>query len=83
MIPADETESMSTSMRPAAPVRLHPERQTVEDLVGRIADLVLTRQELRATASSRDALEGNRSELVAAHWELSRALIERHYRPAA
>ena len=74
---------MSISMRPSAPARPNPERPSVEDLVGRIADLVLARQALRAHGSQRESLERNRSELVAAHWQLSRALIERHYRPAA
>lgn len=74
---------MSTSLRPSVPARLRPDRPTVEDLIGCIADLVLARQALRANGSERDALERNRSELVAVHWDLSRALIERHYRPAA
>jgi len=74
---------MSMSLRPSAPASLHPDRLTVEDFIGRIADLVLARQALRADYSDPEALERNRSELVAAHWDLSRALIERHYRPAA
>jgi len=74
---------MSTFLRHSAPARLRPDPRTVEDLIGCIADLVLARQALRANGSDREALERNRSELVAAHWDLSHALIERHYRPAA
>lgn len=72
---------MTTSLRHAAPARLDPERPTVEDLIGRIADLVLMRQSLRAAGGDPDALEQNRCDLVAAHWALSHALIERHCVP--
>ncbi len=79
---ADDTGCMST-LRHSALARLHPERPTVEDLIGRIADLVLVRQSLRANGADHDALERNRSELVSAHWELSHALIQRHCPPKA
>lgn len=72
---------MSTSLRHPAPARLDPERPTVEDLIGRIADLVLLRQSLRAAGAEELILEQNRCELVAAHWELSHALIARHCPP--
>jgi hypothetical protein len=52
-------------------------------MIGRIADLVLVRQSLRANGADQDALERNRSELVSAHWELSHALIQRHCPPKA
>ncbi len=74
---------MSTSLRHPAPARLDSERPTVEDLIGRIADLVLSRQSLRANSADQHALEQNRSELVSAHWDLSHALIERHCPPKA
>jgi hypothetical protein len=74
---------MTTSLRPSAPARLIPERPTVEELIGRIADLVRARQSLRANSADRDALELNRHQLVAAHWDLSHALIERHCPPKA
>ncbi len=51
---------------------------TVEELIGRIADLVLARQALRAEGAERTDLEQNRRELVSAHWDLSHALIARH-----
>jgi hypothetical protein len=72
---------MSTSLRPSPPARA--DSATVEDLVGRIADLVLLRQSLRAMDSDHLSLEQNRCELVAAHWDLSRALIARHCPPKA
>jgi hypothetical protein len=74
---------MSTSLRHPAPARLNPERPTVEDLIGRIAELVLARQSLRANGADLHSLEQNRTELVAAHWDLSHALIERHCLPKA
>lgn len=74
---------MNTSLRHPAPARFHPELPTVEDLIGRIADLVLARQSLRANGADHSALEVNRCELVTAHWDLSRALIERHCPPKA
>ena len=80
LIRADDTVDMSTSLRPSPPARAE---QTVEDLIGRIADLVLLRQSLRAMDSDRLSLEQNRCELVAAHWDLSRALIARHCPPKA
>ena len=80
LIPADDNADMSTSLRPFPPAR---SEQTVEDLIGRIADLVLLRQSLRAMDSDHLSLEQNRCELVAAHWDLSRALIARHCPPKA
>ena len=77
---ADDTVDMSTSLRPTAPLRADSE-PTVEDLISRIADLVLLRQSLRAMNSDHLSLEQNRCELVAAHWDLSRALIARHCPP--
>jgi hypothetical protein len=74
---------MSTTLRQPALARLNPERPTVEDLIGRIADLVLARQSLRANGGERHALDQNRAELVSAHWDLSHALIERHCPPKA
>ena len=67
---------MSTLLRPATPAL-----PTVEDLIGRIADLVLARQSMRASGADALMLEQNRRELVAAHWDLSHALIERHCAP--
>jgi hypothetical protein len=83
LIEADDTERMTTSLRHAAPARLDAERPSVEELIGRIADLVLARQSLRAGGADELLLEANRCELVTAHWELSRALIERHCPPKA
>jgi hypothetical protein len=74
---------MSTPLRPPAPARLVPDVSTVEELIGRIADLVLVRQSLRASAADELILERNRCELVAAHWDLSHALIARHCPPKA
>jgi hypothetical protein len=51
---------------------------SVEDVIHRIAELVLERQSLRATDADSALLERNRVALVRAHHELSRALIERH-----
>jgi hypothetical protein len=56
---------------------------TVEDLVGRIADLVLERQSLRARGEGSPTLERNRLELVRAHQDLSYALIDRYCPPKA
>lgn len=83
LIRADDTDDMTTSLRHPASSRLHLERLTVEELIGRIADLVLVRQSLRSTGCDRDTLERNRADLVDAHWDLSRALIERHCPPKA
>ncbi len=72
-----DTEDVSTlELRPNTP-------SSVEDLVGRIADLVLERQSLRARAAGPTILELNRVALVLAHHELSAALISRHYPPKA
>jgi hypothetical protein len=56
---------------------------SVEDLIGRIADLVLERQSMRADGADSAILEHNRLELVRAHQDLSYALIERHCPPRA
>jgi hypothetical protein len=56
---------------------------SVEDLIGRIADLVLRRQSLRAGGADSALLERNRLELVRAHQDLSYALIQRHCPPRA
>jgi hypothetical protein len=52
----------------------------VETLVDRLERLNRERQALRDEHTDNEALERNRREIVAAQWELSRALIER-YRP--
>jgi len=56
----------------------HDTPASVEDLIGRIADLVLERQSLRAQCADSMLLEHNRLALVRAHQDLSLALIERH-----
>ena len=72
--PAD-TDAVSTLELPYdAPV-------SVEDLIGRIADLVLLRQSMRAGGVDSALLEQNRLELVRAHHNLSHALIQRHLPP--
>ena len=76
MIDADDTERMTTLLRQSTPAR-----PTVEDMIGRIAELVLARQSMRASGADQRMLEHNRCELVAAHWDLSHALIERHCPP--
>jgi hypothetical protein len=81
--PIETGEMSALPLRPEA-ARTRPSRSaTVEELIGRIADLVLQRQALRAHEASAASLEGNRAELVNAHWDLSRALIERHCPPKA
>jgi hypothetical protein len=60
----------------------HDGPTAVEDLIGRIADLVLERQSLRAHDAGSDVLEHNRLALVRAHHSLSRALIARHRAPS-
>jgi hypothetical protein len=77
LIPSIDTADMSTlELRTKAPA-------TVEDLVSRIADLVLERQSLRSHAADSMLLERNRLALVRAHQDLSAALIERHCPPKA
>jgi hypothetical protein len=61
----------------------HDAPPSVEDLIGRIADLVLERQSLRAHDVDSALLERNRVALVQAHQALSHALIERHCPPKA
>lgn len=74
--PIDTDDVSMLELRPNTPA-------TVEDLVSRIADLVLERQSLRAHAADSALLERNRLALVRAHQDLSLALIERHYPPKA
>jgi hypothetical protein len=69
------TTMSTTSLRHDAP--------SVEDLVSRIAELVLERQSLRASSAGPASLEHNRLELVRLHWALSHALIQRHCPPKA
>jgi hypothetical protein len=61
----------------------HDAPATVEDVIHRIAELVLERQSLRVHGADSALLERNRVALVRAHHELSRALIERHCPPRA
>jgi hypothetical protein len=61
----------------------HDAAPSVEDLVSRIAELVLERQSLRASSADAALLERNRLELVQLHWALSHALIKRHCPPKA
>ena len=71
------TEDVSAlELRPNTPA-------TVEDLVSRIAELVLERQSLRSGAADATLLEHNRLALVRAHQDLSLALIERYCPPRA
>jgi hypothetical protein len=56
---------------------------TVEELIHRIAELVLERQSLRAHGIDSGLLEQNRIDLVRAHQDLSVALIARHCPPKA
>lgn len=75
LMPPMKTEDMSTiELRFDA-------RLSVEDLIGRIADLVLQRQSMRADGADSALLEHNRLDLVRAHQDLSYALIERHCPP--
>jgi hypothetical protein len=74
--PIDTDAVSALELRPNIPA-------TVEDLVSRIADLVLERQSLRALAASSALLECNRVALVKAHQDLSVALIDRHCPPKA
>jgi hypothetical protein len=77
LIPPIETVGMSTiELRPDAPAG-------VEDLISRIADLVLERQSLRSHDADSALIERNRVALVHAHHDLSRALIARHCPPKA
>jgi hypothetical protein len=75
LMPPMNTEDMS-----AIELRFDA-RLSVEDLIGRIADLVLQRQSMRAEGVDSALLEHNRLELVRAHQDLSYALIERHCPP--
>jgi hypothetical protein len=68
------------ALKPLRTSRLRRSRNgpSVEDLVARIAALVVERQELRATGSPDPAIESNRVQLVRAQWELAYALIDEH-----
>lgn len=74
--PIDTGDVSTLELRPNIPA-------TVEDLVSRIAELVLERQSLRAHAADSALIERNRVALVRAHQDLSYALIERHCPPRA
>ncbi len=76
MQPIDTDDVSTLELRPNTP-------SSVEDLVGRIADLVLERQSLRAGVADSSLLELNRVALVRAHHDLSAALISRHCPPKA
>lgn len=54
-------------------------RSSVEELEARIGDLVTRRQSLRERGAGPDVLERNRWQLARSQWELSFALIERHF----
>ena len=56
-------------------------RDTVEALALRIAELVVERQELRRTNASVAEIERNRVQIARLQWELAHALIDR-YLPA-
>jgi hypothetical protein len=74
--PIDTVDVTTLELRPNTPA-------SVEDLVSRIAELVLERQSLRADAADSALIEGNRLALVRAHQDLSLALIARHCPPKA
>jgi hypothetical protein len=57
------------------------DRDTVETLALRIAELVVQRQELRRTNASVAEIERNRVQIAQLQWELAHALIDR-YMPA-
>jgi hypothetical protein len=77
LIPPIETVGMTT-------IELRPDASAgVEDLISRIAELVLERQALRSHDAESALLERNRVALVHAHHDLSRALIARHCPPKA
>ena len=56
-------------------------RDTVETLALRIAELVVQRQELRRANAPTAAIERNRVQIARLQWELAHALIDR-YMPA-
>ena len=56
---------------------------SVEVLTGRLATLVVERQELRRGGAAPAAIERNRLQIARAQWELAHALIERHLPPDA
>jgi hypothetical protein len=53
-------------------------RDTVEALALRIAELVVQRQELRRTNAPETEIECNRIQIARLQWELAHALIDRY-----
>jgi hypothetical protein len=77
LIPPIDTDAVNAvELRHNAPA-------SVEELIGRIADLVFERQSLRAHGADSGLIERNRLALVRAHQDLSYALINRHCPPRA
>jgi hypothetical protein len=74
--PIDTVDVTTLELRPNIPA-------TVEELISRIADLVLERQSLRAHTADLALIERNRLALVRAHQDLSLALIDRYCPPKA
>jgi hypothetical protein len=68
---------ISVSVRTAA----RPHELSVEVLQARLDELSRERQELRVADAAATELERNRLQIVAAQWDLSRALVRR-YLPA-
>jgi hypothetical protein len=68
---------ISVSVRTAA----RPHELSVEVLQARLDELSRERQELRVAEAAATELERNRLQIVAAQWDLSRALVRR-YLPA-
>ena len=64
---------ISLRVRPAA--RPH---ESVEALQARLDELSRERQQLRVARAAEAELERNRLAIVAAQWDLSRALVRRH-----
>ena len=71
---------MTLKLFRARPISRSVSTPTPEDLLERVAELVNERQVLREGGAGRAELERNRSEIARAQWDLSRALITRHYR---
>ena len=70
---------MPISLRVRTAARHH--EPSVEALQARLDELSRERQELRVAKAAEAELERNRLEIVAAQWDLSRALVRR-YLPA-
>jgi hypothetical protein len=62
----------------ASRFRRRRNRDTVETLALRIAELVVQRQELRRTNASVAEIERNRVQIAQLQWELAHALIDRY-----